>query len=102
MAPPALRRPRTRNATWIVRRVRLITGTILFTYLTTHFLNHALGNISLHAMELGSVPFEWLWRSRLGTVALYGALTIHLGLGLWALYERRYFRITTACRCRRS
>src|SRR5258706_2774811 len=95
MTPPALRRPRTRNATWVVRRTRLITGTILFIYLTTHFLNHALGNISLHAMELGSVPFEWLWRGWIGTAALYGAATIHLSLGLWALYERRYFHITT-------
>ena len=95
MSPPVLRRPRTRNAQWIIRRVRLITGTIMFTYLTTHFVNHALGNISLHAMELGREPFEWLWRGWIGTAALYGGITIHLGLGLWALYERRYFHITT-------
>ncbi|MEJ0068676.1 MAG: hypothetical protein WDO24_08090 [Pseudomonadota bacterium] len=58
---------------------------MLFAYLTTHFLNHALGNISLHAMEIGREPFEFLWRGWIGTVALYGAITIHLCLGLWAL-----------------
>jgi adenylate cyclase len=87
--------PSPRSAPAIVRRVRLITGTILFTYLTTHFLNHALGNISLAAMERGRVPFEWLWHGWIGAAALYGALTTHLCLGLWALYERRYFHITT-------
>ena len=87
-------RPRARIGQARVRHLRLITGSILFTYLTTHYLNHALGNISLPAMELGRVPFEFLWGGWIGTVALYGAITIHLGLGLWALYERRYFHIT--------
>ncbi len=35
----------------MVRRLRLWSGLILFTYLTTHFANHALGLISLRAME---------------------------------------------------
>jgi len=91
----AAKRPRPHAAQAVVRRVRLICGTILFTYLTTHFINHALGNISLEAMEVGRGAFEWLWRGWLGTIALYGAVTIHLSLGLWALYERRYFHITT-------
>jgi adenylate cyclase len=88
-------RPRARRSQATVRKIRLITGSILFAYLTTHYVNHALGNISLDAMELGREPFELLWRSWIGTLALYGAVLIHLGLGLWALYERRYFHITT-------
>jgi len=87
-------KPRAAHSQATIRKVRLTTGIILFTYLTTHYLNHALGNISLNAMELGRVPFELLWRSWIGTIALYGAILIHLGLGLWALYERRYFRVT--------
>ena len=88
-------KPRAGRNQAMVRKVRLTTGIILFTYLTTHYLNHALGNISLDAMELGRAPFELLWRSWIGTLALYGAILIHLGLGLWALYERRYFHVTT-------
>ncbi len=34
-----------------VRQVRLICGLILFSYLVSHYLNHALGNVSLDAME---------------------------------------------------
>src|SRR5262249_39807040 len=54
-----------------------------------HFLNHALGLISLAAMEAGRHWFLALWRSVPGTVALYGALLVHGVLGLWLLYQRR-------------
>ena len=49
----------------------------------------ALGNASLDSMEAGGVLFRAVWRSAPGTVLLYGAGIIHLGLGLWALYRRR-------------
>jgi adenylate cyclase len=92
--PVRIGRQRPRTAKMMVRRVRLITGLTMFTFVTTHFINHALGNISLNAMETGAVVFEFLWRGWIGGTAFYGAVAIHLGLGLWALYERRYFHIT--------
>ncbi|MSP39770.1 MAG: adenylate/guanylate cyclase domain-containing protein [Deltaproteobacteria bacterium] len=76
-----------------VRRTRLITGLILLTYLSTHLLNHALGLISLDAMEWGRYWFLLLWRNPLGTIALYGALLTHFSLALWALYQRRRLRL---------
>jgi adenylate cyclase len=75
-----------------VRRVRLVSGLVLFSYLLTHYTNHALGNISLAAMEAGLSYHVWWWQSLLGTLLLYIALTGHASLGLWALYERRHFR----------
>jgi adenylate cyclase len=77
-----------------VRRTRLVTGLILLTYLSTHLLNHALGLISLDAMEWGRQWFLLLWRNPLGTVALYGALLTHLALAIWALYQRRHLRLS--------
>lgn len=76
-----------------VRRTRLVTGLILLTYLATHLLNHSLGLISLAAMEWGRGWFLALWRNPLGTAALYGSLLTHLGLALWALYQRRHLRM---------
>ena len=76
-----------------VRRTRLITGLILLTYLTTHFLNHSLGLISLDAMEAGRAWFLALWRNPVGTTALYGSLLIHFGLALWAIYQRHHLRM---------
>jgi len=76
-----------------VRRTRLVTGFILFTYLSTHLLNHSLGLISLEAMEAGRVWFLALWRNAAGTTALYGSLLVHFGLALWAIYQRHHLRM---------
>jgi adenylate cyclase len=77
-----------------VRQMRLVAGLVLFTYVTLHFANHALGNISVEAMENGLKIQKWIWQSIPGTIVLYSALTIHMALGFWALYERRHFRWT--------
>jgi adenylate cyclase len=82
-----------RRAPSIVRRFRLASGLVLFSYVFLHFLNHSLGNISLEAMERGAEFAELIWRSRVGTVALYGAFAIHFSLAFWALYIRRHLRM---------
>ena len=79
-----------------VRRTRLVSGLILLTYLSTHLLNHALGLISLDAMEWGRQWFLLLWRNWLGTTVLYGALLTHLCLAIWALYQRRHWRMAAS------
>jgi len=85
--------PAARSAAAVVRQIRLWSGLLLFTYLTTHYLNHALGLISLDAMAAGRDVFVAIWRSRLGTVTLYGAITVHLLLAYWSLYRRRTLRM---------
>lgn len=77
-----------------IRQVRLVTGFILFAYLISHFANHALGNISLGAMDEALVYHMLFWQSWPVLVVFYGAVLIHLGLGIWALYARRQFRWT--------
>jgi adenylate cyclase len=76
-APPQPRSVRTPN----VRHVRLVTGLVLFTYVTLHFANHALGNISIDAMESGLAIQKAIWQSTPGAITLYAAMTIHMGLG---------------------
>ena len=84
--------PERPGTAWI-RPLRLWCGLILFTYLLTHFTNHALGLVSLDAMAVGRVWFLALWRNPVGTSALYGALLTHWLLGLWLLYRRRTLRM---------
>ena len=74
-----------------LRQVRLACGIILFAYLVSHFLNHALGNISLEAMGAGMDWHMAFWQFRPVSYAFYSAALIHSGLGIWALYERRQF-----------
>src|SRR5262245_21454699 len=76
-----------------VRRLRLGAAFVLLPYLVLHFTNHALGLVSLNAMETGRWWFLALWRSAPGTVALYGAILVHGLLALWLLYDRRTLRM---------
>jgi adenylate cyclase len=75
-----------------LRQIRLASGVVLFGYLISHFLNHALGNISIEAMESGVYWHTLFWQSLPVTVVFYTACLVHTGLGIWALYERRQFR----------
>src|SRR4030095_6470472 len=77
----------------LVRRLRLGAAFVLLAYLILHFANHALGLVSLNAMETGRWWFLALWRSAPGAVALYGAIVVPGGLALWLLYERRTLRM---------
>ena len=77
----------------ILKSIRLYSGLILFAYVVTHFVNHALGLIDLRALEAGRLWFLALWRNPVGTTVLYGAIVAHLSLVLWSLYARRSLRM---------
>ncbi|MEE7505089.1 adenylate/guanylate cyclase domain-containing protein [Methylobacterium mesophilicum] len=83
--------PRAARLRLNLRRLRLASGLILFGYVLTHLLNHALGNVSLDAMEDGLDLVTAVWLNPAGLTALYGALVVHLLLGLQALYAARFF-----------
>jgi adenylate cyclase len=88
----------TRVATWLrgigVRQVRLTCGLVMFSYIFSHFFNHALGNISFATMDAWLQWHIWWWRIPIVNSTLYIAAVIHFSLGLWALYQRRHFRYT--------
>ncbi len=75
-----------------VRQVRLACGLVLFAYLVSHFLNHALGNISMAALATGVSYHIAFWQFLPVAMVFYTAALVHAGLGIWALYERRQFR----------
>jgi hypothetical protein len=51
----------------VVRRLRLISGLILFTYVLTHFINHSLGIASITAMGV--------WRMKIGMPSVHNTPT---------------------------
>jgi adenylate cyclase len=75
-----------------IRQIRLACGLVLFAYLISHFLNHALGNISMDALADGVYYHTLFWQFLPVTIAFYTAALVHAGLGIWALYQRRQFR----------
>jgi class 3 adenylate cyclase len=74
-----------------VRQIRLACGLVLFAYLLSHFINHALGNISLDALATGVRDHTAFWKSLPIAMVFYAAASAHAGLGIWALYQRRQF-----------
>src|SRR3954468_21782864 len=75
-----------------LRQVRLVTGIVLFAYLISHFLNHALGNISMEALAGGLYFHVWFWQLLPVAILFSPACLVHRALGIGPLYERRQFR----------
>src|SRR4051812_7511032 len=92
MAPLSRERITTLLHSISLRQVRLVSGIILFAYVVSHFLNHALGNISLDALAARVEIHSEFWQFLPVTIVFYAACIVHTGLGIWALYERRQFR----------
>ena len=74
-----------------LRQIRLGCGVVLYAYLVSHFLNHALGNISMEALATGVHYHTLFWQFLPVAIVFYTAATVHSGLGIWALYQRRQF-----------
>jgi adenylate cyclase len=76
-----------------VRRLRLITGLVIAAFVVGHFTNHALGVVSVEAMNGMRAGLASWWRSLPGTVLLYGSLATHFTLALVSLYRRSTLRM---------
>lgn len=73
----------------VPQKVRLVSGLVLFAFAATHFINHALGLVSLQAMLALEEVRTAVTRSGPGTLVLLGALLAHAALGLWSALRRR-------------
>ncbi len=63
-------------------------------FLLTHFTDVALGLVSVRAMDAAAPVLAFPWHGPAGTLLLGGALLLHFGLALRALYRRRTLRVT--------
>jgi adenylate cyclase len=80
-------------ASFSFRRLRLVSGLVLFAYISLHLLNHALGIVSLGLAESGLRIALAFWRIPLITLLLYGAAAVHFVLALRTLYSRREWNL---------
>ncbi|MCD6041735.1 MAG: adenylate cyclase, partial [Burkholderiales bacterium] len=76
-----------------MRLLRLVTGLVVASFVVGHFLNHALGVVSIEAMDRMRIALAAWWRSPPGTVLLYGSLLTHFALALVSLYRRTTLRM---------
>ena len=82
-----------RDGTDWIRPLRLACGLFLLAFIFTHFINHALGLVSLDALESGRTVFLALWRNAPGEAALLAALLAHYLLALYLIYQRKTLRM---------
>lgn len=75
------------------RQLRLASGLVMFAYVAVHFVDHALGLVSMDAAEAALAASVAVWQSVPGTLALYGAVAVHVLLALHAVYRRRTLRM---------
>ena len=80
----------------MIRRLRLLSGLVMLAYVTMHLLNHAVGLISLRAMEDVLWYVFRIWTNRPAQALLYGSFLIHYALALSALWQRRTLRLRFA------
>jgi adenylate cyclase len=72
---------------------RLSSGLVMLAYLVTHLTNHAMGLVSLAAMEATLAWVSTLWSLPPLQLLLYGSFAVHFTLGLVGLWQRRTLRL---------
>lgn len=91
---PSLPLPRSQLlAGSLVQRLRIFSGLVLFAFVLTHFLNHALGIWSVEAMDAAQRWRNAVTRSEAGTIVLGAALATHMGLALYRIAQRSTWRM---------
>src|SRR5580704_8651684 len=90
----AIPRPPSRPGVAMIRRIHLISGLVMLAYVAMHLLNHALGLVSIDAMEwaLARIVVP-IWSLPPMRIALYGAFAAHYSLALWSLWQRQTLRL---------
>lgn len=86
-------RSRSERYDAIERGLRLWSGLILFAFVLTHLLNHAVGIAGIDAMTMVQEHRVWLWRTLIGSVLLYGAAAVHIFFVSKRLVSRRTWRM---------
>ncbi len=70
-------------------RLRIISGLVLMTYVFFHFVNIGLGLFDPMWMNAMQDVRQFISRSLVGSVLLYGSFLTHMGLSLMSLAQRR-------------
>ncbi len=73
-------------------QLRLWSGLILFSFATLHFINHALGLVSVEWMEAVQDVRTLLTRNPVGTTVLLTAALVHFGFGVAKFLRARTWR----------
>ncbi len=77
----------------LIARLRLISGLVLFTFVTSHLLTHAVGIRSLAALEQALPVFQTVWYWPPLSALLLLAILTHVAIAMRRLYRVRSWRM---------
>ena len=63
-------------------------------FVATHLVNHALGLVSLEAVEAGRIVFLGFWRGTPAGLLFLASVLVHVALSYHAIYQRRGWRMS--------
>jgi adenylate cyclase len=79
----------------IQKRLRLITGLVMATFVVLHLINASLGIASIEAMEAMRGVLVVIWGSIPGMTLILGSIIVHVALALMSLYYRSHLNLPT-------
>ena len=77
----------------LAQRIHLAAGLVLFSFVATHFLNHALGVFGLEVMQEVQSWRQTVTRSLVGSLVLGAALAVHIVMALTKLARRSTYKL---------
>ena len=77
----------------IERKLRLWSGLLIAAFVVLHLSNHALGLVSIDAMERVREWMQAFWGTPVMLGLLYGSFAVHFWLALVSLYRRTTLRM---------
>ncbi|MEZ5809892.1 MAG: 2Fe-2S iron-sulfur cluster-binding protein [Rhizobiaceae bacterium] len=77
----------------MIKKLRIITGLILFAFVAMHLVNIAMGLSSVALMERAQPWLLGIWSNVVVAPILMVAFLVHMGLGLQAVYRRNTLQI---------
>src|SRR5438067_7119386 len=83
----------------MIRRLRFFSGLVMLAYVTMHLLNHAVGLISLEAMENVLWYIFRIWTNRPAQLLPYSSFLFHYALPVHALWDRQTLRLRASELC---
>ncbi len=78
----------------IVARLRSVSGIVLFAFVFSHLLNHAVGLVSLEVANEALEVFRAVWGNPISSLLVTIAFVVHLVIALITLYRRRTLRMS--------
>ena len=78
----------------MIRRMRIISGIVLFLYSATHLMNHSFAVVSIATADVVREYFLMVWRHPVMEIILFASLAGHILLGVYAVRTRRSFKMT--------